>query len=255
MFLETGRKFILLLSPRTASGKMWRTPGESISPESLGRCWEKILLEGISKYTKDKKLIWSSQHGFTREKPHLINLTAFTVRSLARQIMGRAADVLYLDSSEATVSHNVITDKLTKYRLDKWTITWIENGLNYWAQKVVISRMKSRWRQVTSCVPQGSVAGPILFSISINDLDDGSECTLRKFTNDTKLGGVADTPDGCAAVQRDLNRLEKQAERNLIKFQKSKCTVLPWGRTNPDTNTLWGLSGWKAAWLRSTFGF
>lgn len=57
---------------------------------------------------------------------------------------------------------------------------------------------------------------PILSSIFISDLDDGRECTLRKFADDTKLGVVANSPEGHAAIRRDLNRLEKSTDRNLI---------------------------------------
>ena len=112
---------------------------------------------------------------------------------------------------------------------------WICNYLKSRKQRVVLDGAESDWRDVTSGVPQGSVLGPLLFLIYINDLPDSIQSTIKLFADDAKLFRKIITMDDCRILQDDIYKMEEWSRKWQLNFNIKKCFVLRVGKIyHPD---------------------
>ena len=152
--------------------------------------------------------------------------------------MGSPVDIIYLDFQKAfdKVPHQRLLLKLKAHGIGDSITDWIEQWLTDRRQRVVVDGEVSNWKSVLSGVPQGSVLGPILFLIYINDLDDSITSNVLKFADDTKLFRKVSTDDDKQHLQNDLDRLVKWSEKWQMLFNFGKCKCLHTGHGNLNVN-------------------
>ena len=176
-----------------------------------------------------------AQHGFLKGKSCLTNLLEALDDWTAAYDERRPQDVFYLDFQKAfdSVPHLRLIYKLEKYEIRGRVLKWIEAFLSERKQRVCINSSQSGFASVRSGVPQGSVLGPILFLLYINDLPTGVQSTIKIFADDTKIYGDVSNHQQLQILQADLERLCAWSRTWLLSFNEEKCKVMHLGLHNP----------------------
>ena len=179
-------------------------------------------------HMKRNKLYSDKQYGFLPGRSTTLQL--LKVLDLWTEVLdqGYPEDVIYLDFQKAfdSVPHRRLISKLSAYQVDAGLVDWIKEYLTDRKQQVQVNGVNSSWSPVTSGVPQGSVLGPVLFVLYINDLPDRMNSSVYMYADDTKLFQAITCEGDRSTLQRDLNEAESWSKKWLLKFNKEKCKTL-----------------------------
>ena len=205
---------------------------ENYRPVSLTciscKLMEHIVLSHMSKHLSNHNIIVENQHGF-REKRSCETQLLEAMHDWA-ECLNRTSqtDILMLDFSKAfdKVPHQRLAAKLHHYGIRGKTLCWIQGFLANREQSVTMNGCCSKWALVKSGVPQGSVLGPTLFLIYINDIAEELKSTIRPFADDSVLYHEIKGPEDHDILQQDLNAVFAWADKWQMSFNASKCQHL-----------------------------
>ena len=122
-----------------------------------------------------------------------------------------------------TVPHKRLINKLDSYNISNELLNWIEAILTDRKQKVAVNGKESKWHNVTSGIPQGSVIGPLVFVLYINNLPELTKSDTFLFADDIKIFRTITDKNDQGTLQDDLNTLEQWSNKWLLKLHPSKC--------------------------------
>ena len=197
---------------------------------------ESVMRDAITAHLDRNKLIRNSQHGFTRGRSCATNLLEFLEKATKAVDEGKSLDVVFLDFAKAfdKVPRERLLRKVHAHGIRGKVWNWISAWLTGRTQRVVLNGEFSTWIDVLSGVPQGSVLGPLLFLIFINDIDLAVEKInlIKKFADDTKVGQVISSAEDRDKLQEALRDLHTWADTWGMAFNVKKCKVMHIGSRN-----------------------
>ena len=188
---------------------------------------EHIVCSNIMAHLDEYKLLSDRQHAFRKGHSCETQLTT-VINDWAKILDNRGqVDTFILDFEKAfdTPPHELLKSKLFRYGIGGKTLKWIDSFLCFRQQRVVVNGVKSDWAPVLSGVPQGTVLGPLLFSLYINDISSDIESEIRLFADDCVCYREIKDEEDTLKLQRDIDRLGSWARKWGMRFQPVKCNM------------------------------
>lgn len=195
---------------------------------------ESLVRGHINNYLAATNKMSSHQFGFMQGRSSVENML-LSLEDWTRTVdEGGAVDILFLDFKKAfdSVPHRRLVEKVRSIGLSDQCRVWIESFLTGRSQQVRIGDKLSKEEKVTSGVPQGSVIGPTLFTIFINDLPDNIKSQILMFADDVKLYRAIKNISDCRALQHDLDMLHAWSLKWQLNFNPQKCQLLRLGKVD-----------------------
>ena len=198
----------------------------------LCKVLENILRQKIMEHLLLNNLLSKKQHGFITGRSTVTQLLTYMDECIQHIVNGDVVDAVYLDFWKAfdTVPHRRLLGKLQAYGIKGNILNWINTFLVGRSQEVTVNGVKSKSAPVISGIPQGSVLGPLLYVIYINDLLDNIESSGLLFADDTKLFRKVSRKSDAELLQKDIQLLEAWSKKWLLDFNGEKCHILTLGR-------------------------
>ena len=155
--------------------------------QTVCKLLESLLRDHMVDFIEKHNLLKDTQHGFLKGRSCLTNLLEYTEIISKWVDDGSPVDVIYLDFQKAfdKLPHQRLLMKLKSHGMGVNIVTWIQNRLTDRKQRVSVEGETSARTAVHSGMLQGSVLGPLLFLIYINDLEDRVASNIIKFADDT----------------------------------------------------------------------